>query len=192
MSFIDIMIVMLVLLGIIIGWIKGFVKQISSICGIALGLVACNLFGGWATDILKLILPESANWPAAGVTVSATAHIVLFVLVFLGVLLIGTLIKSLVKSMQLGVVDKAGGALFCSFKYLLCFSIVLNLWYLISPHSDTFATRHAMNNKPFEVVLDMAPFTLGSDKLPSREIGSADGSALARHSKNNTTDNQRK
>ena len=46
MSFIDIMIVMLVLLGIIIDWIKGFVKQMSSICSIALGLVACNLFGG--------------------------------------------------------------------------------------------------------------------------------------------------
>ena len=93
MSFIDIMIILLVVLGIIIGWMKGFVSQISSICGIVLGLVACNLFGGWATDVLKLLIPESCNWPAADVTVSATAHIVLFVVVFLSVLLAGTLIS---------------------------------------------------------------------------------------------------
>lgn len=186
MSFIDIMIILLVVLGIIIGWMKGFVSQISSICGIVLGLVACNLFGGWATDVLKLLIPESCNWPAADVTVSATAHIVLFVVVFLSVLLAGTLIKSIVNSLHLGVIDKVGGAAFCSFKYLLYLSILLNLWYLISPHSDTFTTPHAMNNKPFEVVIDMAPFTLGAEKLPSREIGS--GSFIAKHSKNNITE----
>ena len=129
MSFIDIMIILLVVLGIIIGWMKGFVSQISSICGIVLGLVACNLFGGWATDVLKLLIPESCNWPAADVTVSATAHIVLFVVVFLSVLLAGTLIKSIVNSLHLGVIDKVGGAAFCSFKYLLYLSILLNLWY---------------------------------------------------------------
>lgn len=195
MSFIDIMILLLVVLGIIVGCIKGLVSQISSICGIVLGLIVCNLFGGWATDVLKLLLPESANWPAGNVTVSVTAHIVLFVLVFLSVLLAGTLIKSIVNSLHLGAIDKVGGAVFCSFKYLLIFSMLLNLWYIISPHSDTFTTHHAMNNKPFEVVIDMAPFVLGAEKLPSNEIGNGDGSVIARHRKHVTplrTDDKRR
>lgn len=188
MSYIDITILVLVVLGIIIGWMKGLVSQVSSICGIVLGLIACNLFGSWATDVLKLIIPEAAKWPAASVTVSATAHIVLFVVVFLSVLLAGTLIRSIVTSLHLGIIDKVGGAAFCSFKYLLYLSIVLNLWYIVKPQSDTFATTHSMNNKPFELVMDMAPFTLGAEKLPSKEIGGGDGSFIARHRKHKSTE----
>ena len=150
MSFIDIIILLIVIAGAIIGYLKGFVKQISSICGIILGLVACNLFGDWATDVLQLIIPESAHWPAAAVTVKATAHIALFIVIYLSTLLVGTLLRSMFTS--------------------LCFSMLLNLWYIIHPASDTFTTRHAMNNRPFEAVLDMAPFTFGLDKMPSSTL----------------------
>ena len=173
MSFVDITILLIVVAGAIIGYIKGFVRQISSICGIVLGLIACNMFGGWATDVLRLLVPESAGWPAADVTVKATAHISLFVVVFLSVLLAGTIIRSVFSSLHLGIIDNVCGSVLCVFKYLLCLSIVLNLWYLISPDGDTFKTRHAMNNKPFEVVLDMAPFTFGVDKMPSSTLPGA-------------------
>ena len=170
MSFIDIIILLIVIAGAIIGYLKGFVKQISSICGIILGLVACNLFGDWATDVLQLIIPESAHWPAAAVTVKATAHIALFIVIYLSTLLVGTLLRSMFTSLHIGAVDKACGSLLCIFKYLLCFSMLLNLWYIIHPASDTFTTRHAMNNRPFEAVLDMAPFTFGLDKMPSSTL----------------------
>ena len=111
MSFIDIIILLIVIAGVIIGYLKGFVKQISSICGIILGLVACNLFGDWATDVLQLIIPESAHWPAAAVTVKATAHIALFIVIYLSTLLVGTLLRSMFTSLHIGAVDKACGSL---------------------------------------------------------------------------------
>lgn len=170
MSFVDVLIILLFMAGVVIGYMKGMLSQISAICGVVAGLIVCNLFGGVATDILKLLIPESANWPAASVTASAVAHIVLFVLVFLSVLLAGNALRSVFKHMHLGAIDKVGGMALCVFRYLLYLSILLNLWHFISPHSSTFTTRHMMNNVPFEIVLDMAPFTFGMDEMPSETI----------------------
>lgn len=170
MSFIDILILVLVIAGAVIGYMKGMVSQISSICGVVLGLVVCNLFGGAATDIFKALVPESANWPAANVTASAIAHIVLFVLVYLSVLLAGGMIRAMVKSLDLGSIDKVGGSVLCAFKYVLCLSILLNLWHFVNPDSDTFTTRHSMGNVPFEMALDLAPFTFGMSEMPSNTL----------------------
>lgn len=170
MSFVDIVILLIVVLGAIIGFMKGMLSQISSIGGIILGLVACNLFGKWATGIFGQLVPESAGWPYAEVTVTAVANIVLFILVFLSVMLLGGTLKSIVKSLKLGIIDKVGGLLLCVFKWMLAFSIVLNVWHTIKPDSDTFTTCHMMNNVPFEVALDLAPFTFGMDEMPSRTL----------------------
>lgn len=174
MYFIDIVILLLVAAGAVIGYMKGVLSQISSICGVVLGLIVCNILGGVATDIFMVVVPESAKWPAASITASAMAHIVLFALVFLSVMLASNTIRSACNHLSLGGIDKIGGAGLCIFKYLIGLSILLNMWHFISPKSDTFTTRHAMNNVPFEVVLDMAPFTLGMDEMPSSTIKLAD------------------
>lgn len=170
MYFIDIVILLLVIAGAVIGYMKGILSQISSICGVVLGLIVCNIFGGVATDIFMAVVPESAKWPAASITASAMAHIILFILVFLSVMLASNAIRSMFKSLNVGEIDKAGGVVLCIFKYLIGLSILLNMWHFISPNSDTFTTRHALNNVPFEVVLDMAPFTLGMDEMPSNTL----------------------
>lgn len=170
MYFIDIVILLLVIAGAVIGYMKGILSQISSIIGVVLGLIVCNILGGVATDVFMAVVPESAKWPAASVTAGAMAHIVLFILVFLSVMLASNAIRSTFKHLSLGGIDKVGGAALCVFKYLIGLSILLNMWHFIAPKSDTFTTRHAMNNVPFEVVLDIAPFTLGMDEMPSSTL----------------------
>ena len=61
--------------------------------------------------------------------------------------------------------DTAGVA-----QYIFVASLVLNLWLAVSPESSIFSTRHALDNKPFELVLDTAPFAIGMNTLPSDSL----------------------
>ena len=81
MSFVDAIIFLAIIAGAVIGYMRGIIKQISSIAALVLGILVCNIFGGWAAEVLRVVVPSSAKWPAADVTTAAFAEILLFVLV---------------------------------------------------------------------------------------------------------------
>ncbi|MBO7609953.1 MAG: hypothetical protein J6S96_07110, partial [Muribaculaceae bacterium] len=54
--------------------------------------------------------------------------------------------------------------------YLFILSILLNLFYAYNPDAETFGTKHMLNNKPYEVTLDLMPFVLGADVMPSDSL----------------------
>lgn len=153
------------------------VSQVTSIVGYVLGIIACNAFGDTATELLVSVMPSAAEWPLPKVTTHAVAVIVLFVVISLSVRVAGMFIKNTIKLLHLGVIDKIGGSALCLFKYFFIFSIVLNLWLLINPKSDTFSTEHILDNKPFVATLNLAPRVLGQESLPgdSLKVISADG-----------------
>ena len=170
MSAIDIVIFLLVIVGLLVGYIKGLVSQITTLCGIVLGLLACNLLGDMAKQIFVQLVPECTTWPSADVTVNALANIVLFVAVFIVVVLIGRGLRAAVNTLKLGFLDKILGAAFCTLKYVLVLSVALNLWLAVKPNSKIFTTCHAMGNVPFELTLDAAPAVFGMDTLPSSTL----------------------
>jgi membrane protein required for colicin V production len=170
MSFVDAIIFLAIIAGAVIGYMRGIIKQISSIAALVLGILVCNIFGGWAAEVLRVVVPSSAKWPAADVTTAAFAEILFFLLVYLSVAVVAMFVKSVVKKLKLGLIDNFGGAALSVLKYLFAVSIILNVWYIISPHSCTFTTRHAFGNVPFAFTLDVAPCVLGSKSLPSDSL----------------------
>lgn len=170
MTGIDVIILLLVAAGLVVGYIQGMISQVTTLCAVVIGIVACNVAGAWAVEVFKSLVPGSAEWSGDGLTVSVVAHIVLFVVVFLAVLIAGHVIKGAVKTLHLGFIDKLLGSVVCVAKYLLAMSIVLNLWLAVSPGSEIFSTQHAADNVPFEIVLDAAPAVLGMSQMPSRTI----------------------
>ena len=56
------------------------------------------------------------------------------------------------------------------FKYAFLLSLVLNLLYAFNPDMDTFGTKHMLNNKPYEMTLDLMPRILGSEQMPSDSL----------------------
>jgi len=80
------------------------------------------------------------------------------------------LFKGALGAVKLGFIDRLGGSLLFLFKYAFILSIVLNLLYAVNPDLDTFGTKHMMNNKPYEMTLDLMPAILGSDVMPSDSL----------------------
>lgn len=170
MTFVDTITVLLFVASVVIGYMRGLVKQATSLVGYILGIIACNAFGDTATDILLTVMPSAAQWPLASVTTHAVAVIVLFLLISLSVRVAGMFLCSIVDMLHLGIIDNIGGSALCLFKYFFIFSILLNLWLMINPTSDTFTTEHILGNRPFVETINLAPRVLGSESLPGDSL----------------------
>ena len=170
MTFVDTITVLLFVASVVIGYMRGLVRQATSLLGYILGIIACNMFGDTATDILLTVMPSAAEWPLASVTTHAVAVIVLFLLISLSVRVAGMFLRSVIGMLHLGIVDNIGGSALCLFKYFFVFSILLNLWLMVNPTSDTFTTEHILGNRPFVETIDLAPRVRGAETLPGDSL----------------------
>ena len=170
MTFVDSILLLIVLAALVIGWRKGFVRQSASLVSWALGIAICFFFSDRITELFILLNPSTADWPVPSITVKTVAVSFAFLIVTLAVRVVAFVLRKLIKSVHLGVFDRAGGSLLFMFKWLMVVSILLNLLFACNPDADTFRTRHALANKPFEFTLDLMPHVLGVDTMPSDSL----------------------
>ncbi|MBR5171513.1 MAG: CvpA family protein [Muribaculaceae bacterium] len=170
MTLIDVLILLIVLGGLVLGYRKGLIGQLSSLISWVVALVLCYCCGDLVKDIFLAFVPSAAQWPLSSITVKTVSLAFAFIIVMVIIRLVMRLFKGAVETVRLGFLDKAGGALLFMFKYAFILSIALNLLYAINPDMSTFGTKHMLNNKPYEFTLDLMPRILGSDKMPSDSL----------------------
>lgn len=170
MTLIDILLILIVLGGVVLGYRKGIIGQLSSIVSWIVAIVLCYKCGDLVQSIFLAIVPSAAQWPLASITVKTVSLAFAFLIVMLLIRLVMRLFKGALRTVHLGFIDRLGGSLLFMFKYAFVLSIVLNLLYAINPDMDTFGTKHMLNNKPYEMTLDLMPRILGSDKMPSDSL----------------------
>lgn len=170
MTLVDTLLILIVLGGIVLGYRKGFISQLSSLISWVVAIVLCYKCGDLIQQIFLAIVPNASQWPLSGITVKTVSLAFAFLIITLAIRLLMRLFKGALKAVKLGIVDKLGGSLLFTFKYAFVVSVVLNLLYAINPDMDTFGTQHMLNNKPYELTLDLMPCLLGSDKMPSDSL----------------------
>jgi len=170
MTLVDILLILIVLGGIVLGYRKGFIGQLSSFISWVVAIVLCYKCGDLARDIFLALVPSATDWPLSSITVKTVSLAFAFLIVMLVIRLAMRVFKGTLDSIHLGFIDKTGGSLLFMFKYAFLLSIGLNLLYAINPDMDTFATEHMLNNKPYEFTLDLMPHILGSEQMPSDSL----------------------
>ena len=170
MTIFDAIIILIVLGGLVLGYRKGLIGQMSSLISWVVAMVLCYKCGDLFRDWFLAVVPSAADWPLSSITVKTVSLAFAFLLVMVVIRLLMRLFKGTLESVHLGFLNKFGGSLLFMFKYAFILSIVLNLLYAFNPDMDTFATRHMLNNKPYEFTLDLMPTVLGSDKMPSDSL----------------------
>ena len=170
MSFVDLIIFIVAIVGLIMGYKRGLIRQAASLAGIVLGIIVCQVFGDTAINIIKAIFPGWEKWPMPEVTPNIIALGLLFLIVLLACRLAGSFFKGIAEKLHLGAIDKIGGCGLGIVRYLLILSIFLNFWLVFKPDSSIFNQQHMLNNKPFEFTLDLMPTILGSDSIPSSSV----------------------
>lgn len=170
MTLVDALLILIVIGSIVLGYRKGFIGQLSSIVSWVVSIVLCYKCGDLVQQVFLALVPSAAQWPLSSITVKTVSLAFAFLIVMMAIRLLMRLFKGALGAVKLGFIDRLGGSLLFLFKYAFILSIVLNLLYAVNPDLDTFGTKHMMNNKPYEMTLDLMPAILGSDVMPSDSL----------------------
>jgi membrane protein required for colicin V production len=103
LNWLDIAIIVFLAITAVIGLSKGFVKTISILVGIILGVVLAGRFSGPVADWLSTALHNPTQAKMAGFAI-------IFIAVVIISLIIAALLRKLLSLLLLGWVDRLGGA----------------------------------------------------------------------------------
>lgn len=172
MTLIDALIILVLLVGTVAGFLRGIISQVASIVGFVLGIFACLSIGSQATELLVTLIPSAASWPLAEFTTAAIAQGTLFMLVMLTCRVIAFSVKGLARRAKLRLADRLGGSALGAFKNMMVLSLLLNLWFVISPTSSAFTTQGSLGNLPVVATLNLAPSVFGLSVMPGDSLDS--------------------
>ena len=172
MTLIDALIILVLLVGTVAGFLRGIISQVASIVGFVLGIFACLSIGSQATELLVTLIPSAASWPLAEFTTAAIAQGTLFMLVMLTCRVIAFSVKGLARRAKLRLADRLGGSALGAFKNMMVLSLLLNLWFVISPTSCAFTTQGSLGNLPVVATLNLAPSVFGLSVMPGDTLDS--------------------
>ena len=121
MNWFDLVVIVIILLTLIKGFMSGLVMQIASLVGIILGAI-------FAGQLAPIIEPHLLSWTGGAPHIIAPlSFIIAFLLILMALILAGRLIQSLVDALSMSFLNRLAGALFCTAKWIIIFSIAINL-----------------------------------------------------------------
>lgn len=151
---IDILILVVLAAGLIMGFAKGIINQLATVAGVVGGIVAARLFGARVAAFLGgLVKADTLDY--------VIGYAIVFIAAYLAVWVIVKVFRSAVHCVGLGIFDRIAGAVLKAAVYLLVLSLALNL-YIIFKGNGAVAVSH---DKPWrEAVVKYAPALLGFNK----------------------------
>lgn len=151
----DLVCILIIIAGVVLGLRRGFMAQIGSFVGVIAGIIICRIFGPELAS--AFVSPEDSE--STRLLHSVLAYVVLFGVCYLGGRLIGKAMSGTIDALHLSWLDKIAGAVLKLCEYLLAFSLLLNLWIAIFPDTQLRSSKDGLS----EFVVDFAPVILGSE-----------------------------
>lgn len=147
--------------GIVTGFRKGLLRQMSAILGVAFGIVGARVGAPECTGYIDGWLPPTVSGFKRHFLTETLACGGIYILVSL---LIGACMNPIAKLIGVipaGILNSISGAVFRLFQFLMIVSIVYNLIVDMNPSGQlTRSSRHHDGNV-VEVVMKIAPAVLG-------------------------------
>lgn len=142
MSFLDIFLGVILILGLFQGIKNGLFVELASLVSLILGIYLAIKFSFLARVMLSAIV----HWNPK--TIQISAFIITFLVVVIGISLLAKFLTSVADFAQLGVINKLGGGFFRLLKTILILSIFLNLFEKIN-FNNTFAKQETLDKSLF-------------------------------------------
>ena len=142
MGFLDIFLGVFLMYGLIRGLWNGFFVELASLVSLLLGIFIAIKF----SYVMKAWLENHGSWNPKTVQVAAFA--LTFILVVVGVSLLGKIFTKLADFAALGLFNKLLGGIFGVLKTILMLSVLLNLFEKVNAN-HTFANQETLDNSTF-------------------------------------------
>ncbi|MBR9845244.1 MAG: CvpA family protein [Algicola sp.] len=151
MAFIDIILVVLLLFGLIRGFMKGLFVEIASLVALIAGVYGAIHFSNFAAEFLD----SSLDWDEKYINIVAFA--VTFVIIVLVIALAGKALTKLANFAALGILNKLAGGVFGALKIGLILSVLLIVFDNLN-NSIPFADEKDLEDSIlYEPVKGLAP-----------------------------------
>lgn len=168
MSGIDIVILVVAIAAILWGMKRGIIRQIGAVAAVVVGVALARAFGPMLVGAFS-----SGDSAGADYVASVVAHIVVFLVGYIGTRLIARVIRKVSHALMLGPLDRLAGALFCLFTWLLGLSLALNVWQAFRPDRPLVDDSHLAQGQVAQFIMDYGPAIIGGEK-PSQLFAKED------------------
>ena len=129
MSWLDIVILLPLLIGLVRGLMKGFVTEIIAILAVVFGFIGAKLWG----QAFSAWITHQFTWPQP--VCDAVAYALLFLAITLALNIVGRLISKLLKAIHLGFINRLLGGAFGVVKWAL---IILAVVFCVNKADEYF------------------------------------------------------
>ncbi len=151
MNYIDIIIGVLLILGAINGFRKGFVVELASLAALVLGIWGAIEFSYITTDFIL----ENFDWHTKHLNIISFA--ITFVVIVILVHIIATVINKIVEAAMLGFINRLAGLVFGLLKSALIVSIILVVFDKIDEDVNLISDSKKDASRLYEPVRNFAP-----------------------------------
>ncbi len=150
MNWFDLVVITLILLSLTKGLFSGLVMQIASLAGIILGAV-------FAGKLSEIIAPKLIHFTEASPhIIGPTSYILAFAGIIVALYFAGKLLDSFVDAIKMTALNKLAGAVFCMAKWLIIFSILLNLLVEFDQHKHIIKEDIRENSHTYPLITEIA------------------------------------
>lgn len=167
MNYIDMFIIVLLVWAVFRGFTCGFIMQLTLLVALALGIFGALKLSGFTARQLEGRISISSEYlyiVSLGIT---------FVLVFIGINLVGKLIEKIAESVELSLVNRMLGVLFSLSKTILIVGILLTLVDRIDRQTHVLpknSREHSIFYKPFTSIVRTIFPSLGAPESNDEDI----------------------
>ena len=151
MSTIDIIIAVILLFGLVKGYMKGLFIEITSLVGLVLGVYGALHFSFYLSDVLK----DNVSWDESMIQIVAFAGT--FIIILLALVFLGKALTKIAETIFLGFFNKLLGAVFGVLKYALILSIVFLIYDQINDSLKFLNKEKSKESVLYEPVKNLAP-----------------------------------
>ena len=139
MTFIDIVIVIVLLGGLGVGFSRGITRSLGSVAAVVVAVIACHTLGRGQ---------------------SVPTNMLIFAVAYIVVLLLSSALHNLIKMTFLKPLDRLLGAAFVAVEYMVGLSLLMNLWIWLRSMTGTPETSW-IGDVWAQKVIALGPWLMG-------------------------------
>ncbi len=147
------------------GYRRGLTGMVTSVLGMAFGIVCANIFADGATEVCLGLFTSGSTAPGAIYLASNIGCGAIFFMVYFIFRSITGVIRAAMSLASGGLLNSLLGAAFCLFNYMLMLSIVYNVYVGMHPDSKLMRYGKADDGNICAAVMWFAPGCLGSESF---------------------------
>jgi membrane protein required for colicin V production len=154
MNTLDIIILVVVALLTLYGLKKGFIISLATLAGLLLGIYLAIHFSHYASGLIEQNFHPSSFW------LPALAYSLTFLVVLIGVYLVGKMVEKMVEMAGMSILNHIGGAILGFAKGVLIMSAVLYLIALADPKETLISAPSKQKSIFYRSVAAVVPMLM--------------------------------